>query len=190
MHGELLRVSDSEFDPIFYTYGLSLYGDMPLVEPLEYRDAKRVREFVIAIDTSGSTTGELVQRFLTKTWNVLMSTESFFSRVNIHIIQCDAAVQEAVRITCRKDFEHYLSSMEIHGLGGTDFRPTFAYVDQQIRENAFRHLNGMLYFTDGHGTFPEAMPAYRTAFVFLRNANNNLKVPPWAIRLILDPEEL
>ena len=34
-------------------YGMELYGNMPLVEPLEYKETDRVREFVIAIDTSG-----------------------------------------------------------------------------------------------------------------------------------------
>ena len=52
--GEVLKLSQDEFDYIFYTYGLSLYGNVPLIEPLEYRDEKRVREFVIVIDTSGS----------------------------------------------------------------------------------------------------------------------------------------
>ncbi|MFR5116379.1 MAG: hypothetical protein ACLTDV_04705 [Eubacterium sp.] len=45
-----------------------LYDNMPLVEPLEYRENKRIREFVIAIDTSGSCQGKTVERFLRKTW--------------------------------------------------------------------------------------------------------------------------
>jgi hypothetical protein len=31
---------------------------MPLIEPLEYRVDHRIKDFVIAIDTSGSTQGE------------------------------------------------------------------------------------------------------------------------------------
>lgn len=31
--------------------------------------------------------GEQVQAFLQKTYNILQSTESFFSRINVHIIQ-------------------------------------------------------------------------------------------------------
>lgn len=53
-----------EFDYIFYTYGLQMYKNMPLIEPLEYKDVKQVREIVVAIDTSGSTSGDLVQSFL------------------------------------------------------------------------------------------------------------------------------
>ena len=37
---------------------------MPLIEPLEYKEVKRIKEFVIAIDTSGSVSGELVQKFI------------------------------------------------------------------------------------------------------------------------------
>ena len=188
--GEVMKINDDEFDYIFYTYGLKLFKNMPLIEPLEYKEVRRVREFVIAIDTSGSTSGELVNKFLTKTYNLLMSTESFFSKVNIHIVQCDAQVQEAVKITKREEFEDYLKHMTIRGLGGTDFRPVFSYVDQLIRQREFTRLKGMIYFTDGCGTFPERKPDYTTAFVFVQDEYNDLNVPPWAIRLILEKDEI
>lgn len=50
-----IRESPDEFDYIYYTYGLSVYGNLPLIDSLEYSDNPRVEEFVIAIDTSGST---------------------------------------------------------------------------------------------------------------------------------------
>ena len=40
---EVLQLSEDEFDLIYYTYGLRTYGNVPLVEPLEYRDDKRIR---------------------------------------------------------------------------------------------------------------------------------------------------
>ena len=58
--GEAMKINDDEFDYIFYTYGLQLYENMPLIEPLEYKEVKAIKEFVVAIDTSGSTSGELV----------------------------------------------------------------------------------------------------------------------------------
>ena len=63
-----MKINDDEFDYSFYTYGLQLYEKMPLIEPLEYKEIKAIKEFVIAIDTSGSTSGELVQTFLQKTY--------------------------------------------------------------------------------------------------------------------------
>ena len=188
--GEAMRINDDEFDYIFYTYGLKLYDKMPLIEPLEYKDIKAIREFVIAIDTSGSTSGELVQKFIQKTYNVLQSTESFFSKINLHIIQCDAEIQEDKKITCKKEFDEYLKTMRIRGLGGTDFRPVFEYVEKLRNAKEFVNLKGLIYFTDGWGDFPQKMPEYDTAFVFIDDDYNNPDVPPWAIKLVLQKDEI
>lgn len=163
---------------------------MPLVEPLEYKDVKAIKEFVIAIDTSGSTSGELVQKFVQKTYNILKSTESFFTRINLHIIQCDANIQEDKKITCQEEFDEYIENMEIHGLGGTDFRPVFEYVDKLRHDKEFSNLKGLIYFTDGYGDFPSRKPDYDTAFVFIDDEYNNPDVPPWAIKLVLQKDEL
>ena len=188
--GEVTQVNQDEFDYIYYTYGLSLYGNMPLVEPLEYKEVRRVKEFVIAIDTSGSVSGDLVQRFVTKTYNILRQQENFFTKINLHIIQCDAKVQEDRKITSQRDFDRYLKTMELRGFGGTDFRPVFAYVDELIRAGEFSNLRGMIYFTDGRGIFPEKKPDYDAAFVFLDDGGELPEVPVWAIRLVLQSEEI
>ena len=188
--GEAMKTSDDEFDQIFYTYGLKLYEKMPLVEPLEYKEVKRIREFVIAIDTSGSVAGEEVQAFVQKTYNILKSTESFFAKINLHIIQCDADIQEHVKITSGEEFDEYLKNMKLHGFGGTDFRPVFQKVDELIKEKEFRNLKGLIYFTDGYGVFPERKPNYDTAFVFVRDNYEIPEVPPWAIKLILEKEDI
>ena len=188
--GEELKINDDEFDYIFYTYGLKLFANMPLIEPLEYKEVKRIREFVIAIDTSGSTSGDLVNMFLTKTYNILLSTDSFFSKVNLYIIQCDAEIQECVKIQKKEDFLNYIAHMKIKGLGGTDFRPVFRYVDELVKQKQFMNLKGMIYFTDGAGTYPSHKPNYQAAFVFIRDAYYEPEVPPWAIKLVLEKEEL
>ena len=188
--GEAMKINDDEFDYIYYTYGLQLYKKVPLIEPLEYKDVKRIREFVIAIDTSGSTSGELVQKFIQKTYNILLSTESFFSKINLHIIQCDATIQEDAVIHSQEEFDKYLEQMKIRGLGGTDFRPVFSYVEWLIEKKEFNNLKGLIYFTDGYGTFPERKPPYETAFVFVEDNYNNPDVPPWAIKLVLQKDEI
>lgn len=188
--GEAMVINDEEFDYIFYTYGLIMYKNMPLIEPLEYKEVKRIKEFVIAIDTSGSTSGELVQKFIQKTYNILKSTESFFSKINVHIIQCDAEIQDHVKITSEEEFDEYLKSMKIYGLGGTDFRPVFSFVDDLVEAKEFSNLKGLIYFTDGWGTFPLYKPEYETAFVFLDNDYHNPEVPPWAIKLVLQDDEI
>ena len=188
--GEKMKINDEEFDYVYYTYGLQLYEKVPLIEPLEYKDVKAIKEFVIAIDTSGSTSGELVQKFVQKTYNILKSTESFFSKVNIHIIQCDADIQEDKKITCQEDFDEYLKTMKLRGFGGTDFRPVFEYVETLRKNHEFTNLRGLIYFTDGYGAFPEKMPDYDTAFVFVEDDYNNPDVPAWAIKLVLEKDEI
>ena len=80
--------------------------------------------------------------------------------------------------------------MKIRGLGGTDFRPVFSYVEWLIEKKEFNNLKGLIYFTDGYGTFPERKPPYETAFVFVEDNYNNPDVPPWAIKLVLQKDEI
>lgn len=188
--GERMKLNMDEFDYIFYTYGLQSYGNMPLIEPLEYKEVRQIKEFVIAIDTSGSTSGDLVQRFVQKTYHILKGEESFWARFNLHIVQCDAEIQEAVKITNQAEFDAYLASMKIKGLGGTDFRPVFQYVDQLVERREFQNLKGMIYFTDGYGTFPQKQPSYQVAVVYVTDGYDNPDVPAWAIKLVLQPEDI
>lgn len=188
--GENIEVNDEEFDYIFYTYGMEKYGKMPLIEPLEYKEVKKVREFVIALDTSESVSGDLVQKFVTKTWNILKQTENFFTKVNVHIIQCGAKVEEDVKITSEEEFDRYMKRMVLRGFGGTDFRPVFEHVNMLIRQHEFRNLKGILYFTDGYGTFPAMPPEYETAFIFLDQGRDLPDIPPWVLRLMLTEEEI
>ena len=190
VRGEVMKLNPDEFDYNFYTYGLQLYGDMPLIEPLEYKEVKRIREFVVAIDTSGSTSGELVQLFVQKTYNILKSTESFFTKINLHIIQCDTVIQEDAKITTQEEFDTYLKEMKLHGLGGTDFRPVFEYVNTMVDNHEFENLKGLIYFTDGCGVFPQKKPPYDTAFVFIDDSYNNYEVPSWAMKLVLRKDEI
>lgn len=188
--GETIQVNDDEFDYIYYTYGLSRYGNMPLVEPLEYKDANRIKDFVIALDTSASCRGEVVQAFLNKTYQIMQQKENFFRKINVHIIQCDHEVQSDTKITCKEEFDAFMRSGKLRGFGSTDFRPVFQYVEALQQAGEFEDLKGLLYFTDGYGVYPERMPDYDTAFVFLREDGEMPAVPPWAIRVVLDEEQV
>lgn len=187
---EELTVDPDSFDYNFYTYGLSLYGNMPLIEPLETREVKKVSEFVIVIDTSMSCSGELVQRFLEETYGILSDSGNFFQKVNIHIIQCDEKVHSDVKITSREELQDYMDSLELYGDGGTDFRPAFAYVEELMEKREFENLKGLVYFTDGYGLFPAKMPPYRTAFVFMEQEPKDVDIPAWAMKLVITEEEL
>ncbi|MBQ6388868.1 MAG: hypothetical protein IJH90_04450 [Mogibacterium sp.] len=189
LRSETMKVSDEEFDNIYYTYGIELYGDIPLIEPLEYRDSRKIRDFVIAIDTSGSVEGAVVQKFVQHTHDILTGQNSFDTRTNLYILQCDDAIRDSVLITCREDFDNYLSSMEIKGLGRTDFRPVFAYVDKLIEERKLTEMRGLLYFTDGKGTFPSHSPDYDVAFIIHNDTLTDVWVPEWAMKVDMPTEE-
>jgi predicted metal-dependent peptidase len=188
--GETVTINDDEFDYVYYTYGLATYGNMPLIEPLEYREEKKVREFVIAIDTSASCRGEIVREFVRKTYDILKGTESFFREVNVHIIQCDSQIQSDTKLKNDDDFKLFIEKGEIRGFGGTDFRPVFSYVDELIEKGEFENLKGLIYFTDGYGVYPEKMPKYDVIFAFLNEDVNRQPVPDWAIKVILEEDQL
>lgn len=187
---EEMQVDEDSFDYVFYTYGLSLYGNMPLVEPLESKEVSRIEDFVLVIDTSMSCSGDLVRRFLEETYSVLCQSDSYFKKTNIHIIQCDDQVQQDRRITCRQEMEAYMQEFSIIGQGGTDFRPAFEYVNQMLGRGEFHRLKGLLYFTDGEGIYPVKRPVYDTAFVFVKEQYTDISVPSWAMKVILEPEQL
>ena len=188
--GEIMKINDDEFDYIFYTYGLMHYKKMPLIEPLEYKEVKRIKEFVIAIDTSGSVWESMVQKFLTKTYSILHSEESFFAKINVHIIQCDSSIQEDYRITSLEEFDNYIQNFHLKGGGGTDFRPVFEHVNRLIDNHELSNLKGLIYLTDGMGDYPQKKTDYQTAFVFLDNQYNDYNVPAWAMKLILSEEDI
>ena len=187
---EEIQVDPDTFDYIFYHYGMEMFGNVPLIEPQETKEVHKVEDFVIAVDTSMSCKEELIRKFLEQTYSVLSESESFFRKICVHIIQCDDKVQSDVVIHNQEEMERYMEQFEIHGFGGTDFRPVFGYVNELIAKKAFRRLRGLIYFTDGYGKFPAKKPLYETAFVFLKEDYSDVDVPAWAMKLILEPEQL
>lgn len=187
---EEMQIDPDSFDYVFYSYGLRMYGNMPLIEPQEWKETHKIEEFVIVIDTSMSCSGDLVRKFLEETYHILAETESFFRKVHIRILQCDDAVRVDQLITTGEELKQYMDHLQLYGDGGTDFRPAFTYVQQLIDQGEFKNLKGLLYFTDGKGTFPRKRPPYDAAFILFREDYKEVSVPPWAIRLMLDEEDL
>lgn len=185
--GEHMKINDEEFDYNFYTYGMQLYGNMPLIEPLEYKDVRVVKTFVTVIDTSGSVEEEKLRRFLEKTYQILKSGQESEDRVNFHLIQCDALVQKDVKITSEKELEQVMEDLTLYGRGGTDFRPAFEYIEELRKNGELTNLNGMLYFTDGMGVYPRKKPEYPVAFIYDSEVLDEIpEVPAWAIRYLMD----
>ena len=186
---EELHADPDSFDLNLYSYGLSLYGNLPLIEPQESREVVKVEQLAIVIDTSLSCSGALVQNFLRETYALLRQSESFFGRTHIRILQCDDGVRTDQKITSQQELEHYMNHFELVGGGGTDFRPAFRYVQELRAKGELPRLKGLLYFTDGLGKFPARAPDYKAAFLFVGEQYHNAELPPWAMKLVLDEEE-
>ena len=187
---EVMEADGDAFDYTFYTYGLQLYGNMPLIEPPETREEKRVEDFVIAIDTSMSTSGEMVRAFLEETYSILRSASTFTRRVNIRVLQCDDQLRRDDAIASLDELRSYMESFQLSGGSATDFRPVFEHVDRLREAGVFTQLRGMLYFTDGMGIFPKKRPDYETAFILTGEPPMAVSFPPWAIRLVLGEENI
>ena len=110
---------------------------------------------VVALDTSGSTAGDLPLFFAE-----LVSLMKSFGKFDLDVIQCDAEIQ---------DVEHYSEvnlpppgkKWKAKGLGGTDFRPVFKYIKKKMPAQP----DLLLFFTDGYGDAPEQRPAYPVMWV-------------------------
>ena len=186
------------------------YGNMPIIEENEFRETRKVEELAIVIDTSASCQDALVQEFLNETATILASQETFFHKVNVHVIECDEHVQSDILITNVADMKKYADGFHIKGGYGTDYRPVFAYIEERqglAGEGSnsggatvvtrtldgkpgysdYRHLRGLLYFTDGFGIYPTRPTRYDTAFIFRRDEDfDDSKVPDWAVKLFIE----
>lgn len=182
---EELSLDPDSFDYIYYSLGMDRYGNLPLIEPLEYREGSKLEELVIAIDTSGSCSRETVQCFLSDTYRILSQRENFFQRMNVYLIQCDCIVQSVAVIHSAEEWKNYSRSITIQGRGGTDFTPVFNYVEKLRSEGKLKNLKALLYFTDGDGFFPREKTEYETAFVFLEKTDKMDVVPSWAHKLLV-----
>ena len=181
---EILHADADAFDYIYYTYGLMRYGNMPLIEPPETREEKRIEDFVIAVDTSMSTSGVLVREFLASTYAILRSADTFTRKLNIHILQCDDRLRSDVTIRSLDELRRYMEDLPLSGGSATDFRPVFEHVEKLRAEGAVKELRGLIYFTDGMGIYPEKRPDYEVAFILLDEPPLSVKMPPWAIRIM------
>lgn len=182
---EEVALDPESFDYILYQYGMEHCNAMPLIEPLEYREVRRLEELVIAIDTSHSCSRETVSRFLSETYRILSEQENFFRKMKVYFIQCDCLVQSVTLIQSREDWMSYAKSVTIHGRGGTDFTPVFACIEKLRARKELKHLRALLYFTDGDGAYPTQPPDYETAFVLLRGSGRRELVPGWARTLLI-----
>jgi len=104
---------------------------------------------VIAVDTSGSTTGDIVKTFVSEVYAILNS----FGGYTLRLIQCDMEINEDVIFDMDRPF--IPDKFSLKGGGGTDFRPVFELISEGQDPPEV-----VLYLTDGYGTAPKKEPGY------------------------------
>lgn len=180
---ERVLQSDEEFDYIAYYYGLTTYGNMPLVEGLETSDSRDFSEIAIAIDTSGSTDGEPIKKLLGEVFALLKSMETSSKKYVVRIIQCDLKIQKEDLIKDSEEFSKMLENYTLLGGGGTDFTPVFKRLTDLKKKGA--RIEGLIYFTDGVGIYPREIPPFKSCFVLL-GENENVQVPHFSYKINLE----
>jgi len=104
---------------------------------------------VIAIDTSGSTTGDIVKTFVSEVFAILNS----FGGYKLRLIQCDYRIHEDVIYDVENQFKP--DDFKLKGGSGTDFCPVFDLIDEDEERP-----EAVLYLTDGYGSAPDKPPQY------------------------------
>lgn len=113
----------------------------------------------VAIDTSGSIDDALLGAFMEEFKSIMQN----FPSVKIELLIADAKVHAHYTFQGGEKMDFALK-----GGGGTDYRPTFDYIEANLPMNTM-----LLYFTDGDGWFPKYSPNYEVLWALSRAA----KVP-------------
>jgi predicted metal-dependent peptidase len=115
---------------------------------------------VVAIDTSGSIKEDVLGAFIGEFKSIMQN----FPAVSIELIIADAKVHNHYSFIGGDEIDFALK-----GGGGTDYRPTFEYIDANIPNSSM-----VLYFTDGEGIFPRIPPSYEVLWAL---SQNKAKIP-------------
>ncbi len=115
---------------------------------------------IVAIDTSGSIREDILGAFIGEFKSIMQN----FPAVSIELLIADAKVHSHHSFMGGEEMDFPLK-----GGGGTDYRPTFEYIDANIPMSSM-----LLYFTDGEGIFPRIPPAYEVIWALSQNKN---KIP-------------
>jgi predicted metal-dependent peptidase len=121
---------------------------MGIYLPSTYSNTIRL---VIAIDSSASVDEMVINRFLNEV-DFLMELSGNYI---IDLLVCDDKIHSHTQFVSGEPLE-----LKLQGYGGTDFRPVFEYVQEEISD-----LKLLLYFSDLEGIFPQESPTYNVKWI-------------------------
>ena len=189
---ERQEIDPDSINAIWYHVGMELMGDAPIVEPEEVREDAPALELAVALDTSGSCEGEIMRGFLSELLAILRDAGG--PRMEFTLIQCDAKIQSVQTLTREDTVEQVMRGMTISGFGGTDFRPVFEYIEKERAAADGKRFRGLLYLSDGCGSFPRQKPDYPVVFLFPEEEGcgwgfGSGSVPAWVTRAYITEEQ-
>ena len=130
-----------------------------------------ISTIAVIIDTSGSLDAETLAEF----WTEVREIATDIQPETVVVLQVDAAVQEATEYSGLDLPE----DITLKGRGGTDFRPGFAWLDEQGTQPGV-----CLYLTDMIcSDYPEAEPPYDVLWVNWGPAPDDWNREPWGERI-------
>lgn len=109
--------------------------------------SERLKPVVVAVDTSGSVTEDLLKQFASEVRSILEDCNPEL----VHVVYCDWHIQGSEVFTP----EDFPESLAAKGGGGTSFAPVFEWIAEQEIEPTC-----LIYLTDLYGWFPEEEPDY------------------------------
>jgi len=115
----------------------------------------------VAIDTSGST-----ESFLPYFLSELKGIVSSFNQYEITLIECDSKINKVTKYSEWQPLDY--NRFKFNGFGGTDFRPVFEYINNEMEKPKL-----LVYLTDGYGEAPKTPPGFPVLWVITGNG----KVP-------------
>ncbi|MDJ0740129.1 MAG: VWA-like domain-containing protein [Gammaproteobacteria bacterium] len=127
-------------------------------------------ELVVAVDTSGSIRANEMDEFLSE-----VSALKGQMRARVTLLACDTQISDGAPWVF-EPWEDFRCPAEIHGGGGTDFRPVFDWLDAQGQCPEL-----LVYFTDAQGQFPQREPNYPVIWLV-----KGKETVPWGQRIQLN----
>lgn len=173
---EICKIDLDSFDNNYYTLGMQLYDNMPLIDPIETRYTKSLDTFFIAIDTSGSVRGDKVREFIYNICSMLFEIHKNIIFNQICIIQCDCKVQKINFIKSKNDLINLINNFFIFGYGTTSYLPVFNFINNFKIKNCHSRIRGLIYYTDGLGTIFDSKKEF--TYLYCNENNRILKLIP------------
>jgi predicted metal-dependent peptidase len=134
-----------------------MHSDILLPDFSEQEDV--VKNIVFAVDTSGSIQEKEFLVFLSE---IVGCMNQFGGKVRGKLVYCDYEIPEGGIY----ELEDAIKSLP-RGGGGTDFRPVFEWIEKELNNDCV----GLVYLTDGYGSYPNKPSHYPVLWVLINEYN-------------------